>query len=300
MNRHAYIILMSLLMASASCRSHDIDVAKSDEEAIAMVGSQVLTGSELKSKIPYGLSPDDSLKFVRAYVRQWIDARLVGEIAARNVSDMSHIDEMVENYRNELIMWEYSRLMYAGQSERGIDRDSLRSYYAEHKEDYRSTSPIVKGIFVRIPADDRRLPNIRKWVMSKNNDDLDKLEKASMDGNMEYEYFRDDWMQLPILARKFPGDISRRLVGTGERRVEITDGGTTYILAVSELLPAGSVMPFSLVEELIAEQYRSARRPEYERNLRRELYDKGVSEGIVKVNIDLGVNDAAQQDKNNK
>ncbi|MBD5285267.1 MAG: hypothetical protein HDS29_03195 [Bacteroides sp.] len=299
MNRYLHIALVSLLMSS--CGSHDIDVAQSDDEAVAMVGSQVLTGSELRSRTPGGLSYEDSVRFVRAYVRQWIDARIVGEVAARNISDMSHIDEMVENYRNELIMWEYSRLMYASQSSGDIDRDSLRSYYDQHKNDYRSTSSMVKGIFVKIPSGDRRLPNIRKWVMSKNSDNLDRLEKESMDGNMEYEYFRDDWVQLPILERKFPGDISRRLSGRGERRIEMSDGGVTYILAVSDLMPVGSVMPFDLVEEMIVEQYRSARRPEYERSLRRQLFDKGVNDGIVKVNIDLGMTtDAGQKDDNNK
>ena len=137
--------------------------------------------------------------------------------------------------------------------------------------------------------------------MSKNSDDLDRLEKESMDGNMEYEYFRDDWVQLPILERKFPGDISRRLSGRGERRIEMSDGGVSYILAVSDLMPVGSVMPFDLVEEMIVEQYRSARRPEYERSLRRQLFDKGVNDGIVKVNIDLGMTtDAGQKDDNNK
>ncbi|MCM1093866.1 MAG: peptidylprolyl isomerase [Lachnospiraceae bacterium] len=304
MNRFLHIIaLMPLVAASVSCGNLGSDVAPGEEHALVVVGSQVLTQSALNSDIPYGLSHDDSVKFVRAYVRQWIDARLVGEIAARNIGDMSRIDKMVEDYRNELIMWEYSRSMYAESSQEGIDRDSLRGYYEKNRDDYRATSPIVKGIFVKMPANDRRLPNIRKWVMSKNSDDLDRLEQASMDENVEYEYFRDEWMPWHIAARKFPVDISGKLASipaSGEHRIEITGDSLVYMLAVSEFLPVGSVMPFELVEEMIVQQFRSAHRPEYERGLRQQLYEKGVSDGLVKVNIDLGIPDVAQQDKNNK
>lgn len=304
MNRFLHIIaLISLLAASASCGHLGSDVAPGEEHALAVVGSQVLTESALKADIPYGLSPDDSVKFVRAYVRQWIDARLVGEIASRNIGDMSHIDKMVEEYRNELVMWEYSRLMYAERPDKGIDRDSLRRYYENNREDYRATSPVVRGIFMKIPADDRRLPNIRKWIMSKNSDDLDRLEQASMDEGVEYEYFRDEWMPWEIAARKFPVDISGKIAAipaSGEHKVEIARDSMVYMLAVSEFLPVGGVMPFELVEDMIVEQFRSAHRPEYERSLRQQLYEKGVSDGLVKVNMDLGIPEVAQQDKNNK
>jgi len=304
MDRFLHIIaLMLLLAASVSCGNSGSDVAPGEEHALAVVGSQVLTESALKVDIPYGLSPDDSVKFVRAYVRQWIDARLVGEIASRNIGDMSRIDKMVEEYRNELMMWEYSRLMYAERPEMGLDRDSLRGYYENNREDYRAISPVVRGIFMKIPADDRRLPNIRKWIMSKNSDDLDRLEQASMDESVEYEYFRDEWMPWALAARKFPVDISGKLAAipaSGEHRMEITRDSMVYMLAVSEFLPVGGVMPFELVEDMIVEQFRSAHRPEYERSLRQQLYEKGVSDGLVKVNIDLGIPSVAQQDKNNK
>ncbi len=301
MNHYLHIALMPLLVASVSCGSRGSDVAQSNERAIAAVGNQVLTESFLKANIPYGLSTSDSAKFVRAYVRQWIDARLVGEIAARNISDMSHIDKMVEEYRNELIMREYMRLMYSERSTDGVDRDSLRRYYEKKQGDYLAQSPFVKGIFIKLPANDRRVPNIRKWVMSKNSDDLDRLEQASMDSAVDYEYFRDEWMPWQQLAaRKFPVEMTDKLSAipsSGEYRMEIVNDGFVYILAVSEYLPSGSVMPFNMVEDMLADQFRSANRPEYERNLRQQLYEKGVSDGIVKVNIDLGIPDMAQQNK---
>ncbi len=303
MSRFLYITLMPLLAAFVSCGSGGDGVLQDDGSTVARVGSQVLTRPDLISNVPYGLSPEDSVKFIRAYVRQWIDARLVGEIAARNINDMSRIDKMVDEYRNELIMWEYTRLMYAQHSGDDINRDSLMAYYERHKNSYLAASPLVKGIFIKIPKDDKRLAGIRKWVMSKNSEDLDKLEQTSMDNGVEYEYFRDGWTKWSVAARKFPTDISGKvstIPQSGERRFETTSDGYTYILAVNEYIPSGSVMPYDMVEETLIEQFRSANRPEYERILRQQLYENGVKEGIVAVNIDLGIPDVIQQDKNNK
>ena len=60
--------------------------------------------------MPGGLCEADSIKFARAFIRKWMDENLVSEIAASEI-DMAGIEQMVDEYRRQLVMWEYRRQM---------------------------------------------------------------------------------------------------------------------------------------------------------------------------------------------
>jgi hypothetical protein len=69
----------------------------------------------------------------------------------------------------------------------------------------------------------------------------------------------------------------------------MTRDGYTYLLSVSEYLPSGSEAPFELVEESIKDLFANENRVEYDRMLRKLLFERGVKSGDVKVNVDLGI-----------
>lgn len=287
MDRRSYIASALLMVISASCGHHSTGIAD-DSGLVAKVGNKSLTRAELSAAIPLGLSAEDSVNFVKAYVRQWIDSRLVSELSPLGDNDMERIDKMVSEYRNQLIMWEYCRQMYLQDSAGTLNEDSLKAYYERHSDEYRLETPLVKGIFVRLQEKSPRLADIRKWIVSKNNEDLDKLEQQSMEGNVEYEYFRDDWRQWATVARKMPVKPSLASIpASGTRRFEAADDGEIYMLAISGYLPAGSAMPYEIAREAVVEQFRNASRPEYERTLRRQLLDNGIADGKVTINIDI-------------
>ena len=151
MNVIRYIAFMPLIIAFAACSGTESDSVEDD--VLVRVGASTLTADDLASNIPYGLSRDDSVKFTRAYIRTRIDNKLVGEIAARNISDTKRIDKLVEDYRNELLMWEYRRQMYAEHAAESIPVDTLRAFYEANKSDFKLKSPLVKGIYIKVPKD---------------------------------------------------------------------------------------------------------------------------------------------------
>lgn len=290
------ILLCAVFLTS--CRG-DGDTAVNREDMVARVGKSVLTMSELKEKVPYGLSPEDSVRFVNAFVRQWVDTRLVGEVAARNIPDIPSIEEKVNAYRNELIMMEYRRLMYEEHAPEELSEDSLKAYYDRHKDEFRLDVPLIKGIFVKMPDNGVRLPDVRKWMRSGSEEDLDKMEKYQLSDPkaMEYQYFRDEWMDWGKIAGCMPLDFDaspEMLAGSGHN-LEMTRNGYTYMLSVTDVLSKGAVAPFESVKETIRDYVAGTTRLDYDRRLRRHLYEEGLESGDVEINIDLG---GAGQNKN--
>lgn len=275
----------------ASCGG-DGDTAVNPDDVVARVGKSVLTMPVLRDNVPYGLSPEDSVRFVNAFVRQWVDEKIVGEVAARNIPDIPSIEEKVNAYRNELIMMEYRRLMYEEHAPEELSEDSLKAYYGRHKDEFRLDVPLIKGIYVKMPDNSVRLPDVRKWMKSGSEEDIDKIEKYQLADPraMEYLYFRDDWMDWGRISGRMPLDFEaspEMLAGSGHN-LEMTRNGYTYILSVTDVLPKGAVAPFESVKETIRDYVAGTMRIDYDRRLRRHLYEEGLENGDIEINIDLG------------
>ena len=96
--------------------------------------------------MPSGLSPEDSTIFAKAYIRNWINTRLVERVAASEV-DMAQIDRLTREYRDELIMSQYRRAMARQAQDGEFAEDSLRAYYEEHKDDFKLGASYGQGVY---------------------------------------------------------------------------------------------------------------------------------------------------------
>ena len=186
------------MLSSLSVTACGSGGAVADGDVLASVGTSMLTVDDLRDNTPLGLSSEDSVLFCR--------------------SGTEKIDKMVEEYRNDLIMKEYKRLMYEENGGRWFSVDTLKSYYDNHKSDFILKKPLVRGIFLKLPQDAPRLQDVRKWYCSDNSDDIERLEKYTLQDAVQYDY-----------------------------------------------------------------------RVEYDRMLRKLLFERGVKSGDVKVNVDLGI-----------
>ena len=87
------IAAMAAAALFAGC-SHGGD-ASTPEGAVAKAGNEYLMRSELRRHLRAGMTPDDSTTLAKAYIRSWIDARLIATVAASEV-DMDEIDRLTD------------------------------------------------------------------------------------------------------------------------------------------------------------------------------------------------------------
>lgn len=290
MSRHIgshYAIFFAMILSASCGRSHgDSNVSDS---VLARVGNSVLTAEELSSAMPFGLSQEDSIKFVRGYVRTWIDNKLVGEVAINNIPDSKSIDRMVDDYRTELIMWEYRKIMLDQHAPSFLCEDSLKAYYEKYSGDWVNETPLLKGIFVRVPEADAHIDDIRKWYKSNKTSDLESLEKYTLSETVEYDYFREQWMEWTALKSKipFPDNFSPDDYWKNHKFYETSHDGQLYLLSVSEYLPVKSAKPYEVAIGDIKDRLSNERRLQYDRELKDELFNKGIKSGDVELNIIL-------------
>lgn len=281
-----YISFLSVLLLFCSCGSGDI-VKKGD--VLVKVGSSVLTKADMSKQMPYGLSEADSVKFTRAYIRSWIDAKLVSELAVKNITTSEAIDQMVSDYRNELIMREYRKRMFETHIEESLMEDSIMAYYDANKDEFRLERPIVKGIYIRIADNAPRIDDVKKWYRSPKSEDVEALEKYGLTGAIHYDYFRDRWVDWLQIESRIPYNFGTNIDAfiKNNRNFEVSIDGSTYLLNITDFQPSGTAMPYEFAKEQIKELFINRSRIDYDLKLRRSLFQEGVNDGEIEIFVDL-------------
>jgi len=270
------------LCALASCRSH---TAPDERDMLVKVGSATLTRQDLQKAMPFGLKPEDSTKFAKAFISGWIENEIIDDLAQSNIHDTREIDEMVADYRRQLIMREYRRRMFEQNDNTAPSADEIKAYYDAHKNEMRTTEPLLKGVYIKVADSTPHLTDMRKWYRSEKADDIDRLDKTCADNAVNYDYFRDRWVEWSAIETRIPYDFGQnpdQFLHT-HTYVDTSNGGMTYLLAVSGYLPSGSVKPLEIAEPEIKERLMAAHRMDYDRRLIKELYDNGVKSGEIVV-----------------
>ena len=284
MLRRGIIYGVALLLCTA-CSSKDEDTA--DKNIIVNLGTKTLSMDEVVKAMPGGMTPEDSVRYVKAYVNGWIESRLFSEIAASEI-DMDEINRLTDDYRNRLIMLEYRRRMFENDNI-VISEDSIQAYYDKNKSDFVLERPLIKGTYLKVPEDAKNLRTLRKLYASDKPEDIDRLEKEVLKSAIHYDYFRDKWVDWEQVENRIPYNFGNSIDYwlRSNKKLETTNSGFTYLLYISDYLPSGSPMPIEAAHQLIIERIQNLNRQAYDARLSRELYDKAIQSGMLKVNIQL-------------
>lgn len=278
-------VSLIIILTAASCSKSNEAAVSAD--TLAKIGKASLTRTELDGILPVGISYEDSVKFSNVFIRSWIDIQLVNQIASKEI-DMSQIDKMVEQYRNELIMYEYSRRMYDAQS-KDFSEDTLKSYYESHKNEFILNRPMVKGVYLKIAENSKSLPSLRKIYRSQKSNDIDKLDKSMLAGAEQYDYFRDTWIDWEQIESRIPYEFgpSADAFLRNHNNLDFTENGYVYLLDITDVLHTGDEMPYSAALSQIKDKLRFSDRKEFEQTLKQSIYENALESGKLKIYCSL-------------
>lgn len=282
----SWLLFPVLLIISASCSENK--AGNSDNPVLVKVGTSSLTLSELRKDLPVAMTTADSAAFASAYIRRWIDARIVSDIAASEI-DMTDIDRLVNDYRNRLIEMEYRRRMADSHVAVAIPDDSLRNYFVEHNDDFKLERPMIQGVYLKVPDNAPNLAVIKRLYRSDKQDDIDRLEKEVLTSAIHYDYFRGKWVDWESIELHIPYDFGANPDAflKGKDHFETSAGGFVYLLDITDVLQSGAYMPFENAKALIAERLSAQQRQAYDALLMKNLYNKSLKDGKIQLFVDL-------------
>ena len=253
-----------------------------ENDVLVKVGDHTLTRAELNEALPKGLSAVDSATFSDNFVKQWAEDILLYDVAAENLPDMVRIERMVEQYRRDLVIFEYQKQLMNEKLSREIPESEIKAYYEANPGRFRLKSGIIKGLFLKVPYNSPRINQLKKWYKSGKPEAVENIEKYGLQNAVIYEYFYDRWIPFKEVMNNIPYEISDETAFLRTRHnIEYQDSSYLYLLNISDVLTEGSEMPFDFARKQIEEILLNHRKNEFIRNTQRELYDEAFKKGEI-------------------
>lgn len=268
----------SLLLVGCK-RAADTDTS----DVLVSTHGHQLHRSEVESLIPKGATSADSLLIAESYEKKWVKDQLIFEVAARNLSDeKEEIEQLVDDYRRSLIRYRYQELLVEERLKAEISEMDKQRYYEENQKLFTLDRGLIKGLFLKIPADAPGLADVKKWYKSSDESALENIEKYSVQNATIYEYFYDKWVDFDEVMDNIPmyvNDATSFL--KTHKTVEVADSSYCYLLNIRDYLTPGELEPYESASPRIVEMLVNQRKVEFLRNFEDELYNDAVRSGDV-------------------
>lgn len=242
------------------------------------VDGNFLYKEDLMSVLPAGLSKDDSTLFAEHYIRNWAEEILMYEKAEDNIPDNVDVDKLVENYRKALIMHTYQQELINQKLTNEIPEQEMTEYYERNKELFRLESPLMKGLFIKVPLTAPQLNNVRRWYKTEKQDAIESLEKYSLQNAVKYEYFYDKWVPVMDILDMIPlkVDAPEEYVNK-HRQVELKDTAFHYFLHVTDYRGAGEEKPYEFARSEVKDLLVNRKRVNFMEQVKSDLYQQAVN-----------------------
>jgi len=246
-------------------------------DALVQVNKHILTRAELDESLPSFFTPEDSTLAAEYFIRTWINDCLLYDIAQKNI-DKNAINQLVENYRRSLIIYQYQEQLINEKLVQDISERELLKYYEENKEIFKLDKPLIKGLFLRIPIDAPDIDKVRTWCKNISDAGIDNLEKYSIKNAASFDYFEDHWMDFNELKNTYPNPPE---IPQKNTLYEQTDDKYYYFLKVSESLLSGDNAPFQYAKPTVRELLINQKKIEFLRKTEEDLYNKALNSGQI-------------------
>ena len=275
-----YFILLTLSVSLFACKKA---IQTDEPDALVKVNDRILTRNEVESLIPKGTTSADSLLLAESYIKKWVKDELVLKIAQRNLgSDKETIDKLVDAYRRSLLHKKKKEKLIQKKLSDEIQESDVLTYYDTNKEKFVLDKNLIKGLFLKVPADAPNLSEVKTWYKSGNVASLEKIEKYSIQNAAIYEYFFDKWVDFDEIRNNIPNQISNPESFLRTNKIlEVTDSSFCYFLNIRQVLLKGQVEPFEYAEPRIREILINQRKLDFIKEFEEELYNDALDGGDV-------------------
>ncbi|MBR5844454.1 MAG: hypothetical protein IKY75_07745 [Bacteroidaceae bacterium] len=251
-------------------------------DVLARVGEHTLTTREVLAEVPAGLNDSARAVFIEHYINEWISSQLIYDMARKNLSNIDHLNNLVEAYRRDLYAYEYRKRLSDERLAADLPEDTIMAFYKAHRNEFTLQRNIAKGVFLKVPAQAPQLSALRKWVASAGVQDVENIEKYAVKNAIGYDYFLDRWVNTDDLKDNIPYEFdSKASVLKPQKMFEHKSNDMIYMLYIDSCLYVGDVMPYEVARQRIVEILLNERRMSFNKELEQALYQEAVADGLV-------------------
>lgn len=255
------------------------------EEVVARVGSERLYRSALEDVVPRGLSPEDSVAFVRQYINSWASEKIFLDVADKELSKSEKdVTKELEDYRMSLLKYRFEQRYINERLDTVITEHEIRSYYEANPERFILQDPIVKVRYMVIPASSKSLKKITEKMSSNDVVDVLEAETLASSAAIRYVDHSEKWMDILPLALEARTDVTTLLGAMNKSFIRIPDSeGNLFVAYVTDMVRKGKPAPLEYCTDRIRDIILSSRKHDLVTSLEQDLLEDARSNGKFKI-----------------
>ncbi|WP_188753407.1 hypothetical protein [Parapedobacter defluvii] len=203
---------------------------------------------DLQGVVPAGVSSDDSIQLINAYIEQWTRQQALLHYAQRNIKiNTKRLEAQVEEYKNGLIVYEYEQALVSQKLDTVVTDAEIRTYYDTQRELFILKQPILKLSYIRLRTDAPELDRVKRLFLSPDFEEQDLLEKYCARYAIQYSLRDTTWQYADNLIKKIPlSHISEENYSRTGRIFEIIENNELYLIILHDSKFRDARSPLSL------------------------------------------------------
>lgn len=277
---HKYLLLLVSLCAGVVCCQIKKD-PDTNNPILASVFSKNLYYADVQDLLPSN-SSEDSLVAINNIVNRWIKNTLLMREAEKNIPPDLNIEQLVNDYRESLILHNYEQMLVDKNLDTLISDDELQRYYEATKSQYILKYTIIKCIFIKSPEDFGQNSNI-KDLLREDNPNIDDLGALIRQDDQVGYVANGQWHKALDIIELMPDNTIRISDLSKNKLFDISQGQHRYMMKVLAKVPASSEAPMSFIKEQITRIILHERKINLLESINARLYERALQNNNIKI-----------------
>ncbi len=279
---HNRLSVFAVLLLAVSLTACEWQKTDDNDDLVVSVYDKGLTKQQLRKIIPDGASYQDSIELSDKYTQEWVAKELLVEKAKLNIGDDQDIRDMVEEYRNSLLVSRYLELMVEQKANNEPTEDEVLDYYQLFKDNFLLKEVIVRGSFLKINLEAPRMDDVKKWIQSKSVKDSLLLDDYCFRNATNFEHFGEKWVSMDVLSNHLPEEINTRSSRfSAGNLIEQKDSLFLYLLKLDQVKLENDTAPLEFVSPKIYKILRHQKKLNYLSMLKKSIYDEAIKDKVI-------------------
>lgn len=276
----SYLFMIVFLVACSKSSQ------KNNSEAIARVNDNYLYRSDLENLVPPGSSKKDSVAIVKDFITRWAMQQLLMNKAEKNISKskQQELDELISQYKNDLYTKSYLEELVMTKIDTVISNEEIEKYYNEHKNNFKTTEPLVKLRYINLIKGNVKFATINSKFLNFSKKDKLDLQKLAIQFK-NYAFNDSIWVDINQVYEKLPfinQENKDKFVSAGIA-YQYTDSNLVWMVKVKDVVEKNNVTPLQYIQPTIKQIILNNRKTDLINKIQTEITNDAIKDNDFEI-----------------
>ncbi len=270
--RLSLLSLLALLLVQC-----DLLVPTESKTPLAKVYDNYLYEEQVLDLMPKQLTGEDSVIFLRNYVKDWATEQLLLHRAKINLSQekQQEFNRLVEQYKINLYSEAYKSMLIGQRIDTTVSQTAIRDYYQENKENFKLNQNLVRLRYIQIPLDFKNTKELKKNFDRFNLDDQIDIQDQAIT-YLKFRFNDSTWYNLADVIKDVPLLDEQKIKENQAKLLQLEDSSSVFLVKIKDFKARNELAPVEYVEPTIKQILINRRKLKLADELEKEIIDNAI------------------------